>query len=180
MRSSLHPLTWAIVALFCLGTACTKAAEPGHEGHDHAAGEGHGHDDGEPHPLGTPTLGAAQLKVVLMGEVEAGHEAVLEVALAGGTPPSVLRAWVGIESGKGSVKAVLGKEEDGWHGHFGVPATLPEGSAIWVEADAEDGTSARTSFPIPAEGHEHDHEGHDHGEKKAKPEAGHEGHNHKH
>lgn len=163
MPSSLHPLTWAIVALFALGTACTKAAEPGHEGHDH----GHEHGDeghGKAHALGELTLAGSRYAVTTHGEIEAGHEGVLTIALAEGSAPTAIRAWVGIESGKGAVKGLLGKTDAGWHGHIEVAATLPEGAAVWIETEAADGSTARGSVAIPAEehGHEHGHEGHDH------------------
>jgi hypothetical protein len=123
-----------------------------HEGHEHDEGDDHdGHDDedhGKLTALGKSKAGAFEVSLGVFGEIEAGHEAVLDIDVAG-TAPAAVRAWVGIESGKGSMKTKIDGEKGEYHGHLEVGKTLPEGSAIWVEVESADGTKAATSFAIP-------------------------------
>jgi hypothetical protein len=116
---------------------------------DHDSGEDHDdHDHGERVELGESKAGAHTVTLALFGPIEAGQEAVLDIDVEGAAAETV-RAWVGIESGRGSLKAKVEGEDGSYHGHLEVPATLPEGSAIWIELQAADGTRTRTSFPIP-------------------------------
>lgn len=123
-------------------------AEDGHEGHDHAADEHGGHGGhGKRHELGKADIGGFAVTVATLGEIEAGHEGVVDVEVSGGAP-SMVRAWVGVESAQGSLKAKLEKEGDGYHGHVEVPATLPTGSAVWIEIEDADGKRAAASFKL--------------------------------
>lgn len=135
--------------------------EDGHEehnDHDHDHGEGSDHDhDGEDHDdhaseerteVGTAKIGGHNVTLAVLGDVEAGHEAVLDVEVEGGAVAAV-RAWVGVSSGRGSLKARIDGKEGDYHGHIEVPGKLPEGSEIWVELEDADGKKARTSFKIP-------------------------------
>ena len=81
------------------------------------------------------------------GDVTAGKEAFFDVVFAAGKPvPSTVRAWIGAESGEGSVKAKLGKEGDrALHGHVEVPSPIPGGSKLWIEIE-EGGKPARASL----------------------------------
>lgn len=117
-----------------------------HEGHDHAKG---GHDDGhgERHELGTADIGGFTVSVAALGDIKAGHEGVLDVEASGGAP-SAVRAWVGVESAQGSLKAKLDKEGDDYHGHVEVPATLPAGSAVWIQIEDAEGKKAQASFKL--------------------------------
>mgnify|MGYP006969362157 CR=1 FL=1 len=130
--------------------------EAGHKDHDHKdeAGHkdhGHGKDGhgghGERHELGKADIGGFSVAVATLGEIEAGHEGVLDVEVSGGAPAAV-RAWVGVESGQGSLKAKLDKEGDDYHGHVEVPATLPSGSAVWVEIEDAQGKRSTASFKL--------------------------------
>lgn len=107
------------------------------------------HDDehGERKPLGNLTIGAHTFAVIQSGTIEAGQQGNLDLEFPAGKPvPGTVRAWVGIESGVGSMKAKLGPEGDrGVHGHLAVPKPIPAGSMIWIEI--EDGaTTARGSI----------------------------------
>ena len=125
------------------------------DGHDHKDGDGHDHKDGDGHEahgtrveLGKADVGGFSVTVAVLGEIKAGAEGVLDIKVEGDTDPSVLRAWVGVESGEGSLKAKLGKEGDDYHGHVEVPATMPEGSAVWVEIEDAEGKKSSASFKL--------------------------------
>lgn len=117
---------------------------PAHKDDDHA-GE---HDHGERIDVGSATAGDLTVKLAVFGKVEAGREAVLDIDVKGGAAVAV-RAWIGVESAKGSLKAKIDGEGGAYHGHLEVPATLPQGSRIWVEIELEDGSRNATSFAIP-------------------------------
>jgi hypothetical protein len=121
-------------------------------GHDHEDGdhdrEDGGNDHGERVELGKTEVGGHVVTVALLGDVEPGHEAGLDIEVEGPAPTAV-RAWVGIESGKGSRRAKVDGEDGTYHGHLEVPSSLPEQSAIWLEVEAADGKRSKTSFALP-------------------------------
>lgn len=122
-----------------------------HEGDDHAHEEGvpaNGHDHGERLDLGSAAAGPRRVKLAVFGEIQVGHEAVLDIDVTGG-PVAALRSWIGVESAKGSLKAKFDGEDGAYHGHVEVPATLPDGSRIWVEVEFPDGTRSLASFALP-------------------------------
>ena len=104
---------------------------------------GHGDEHGAESVLGTVTIGAHTFEVTQLGEVEAGKEAHLDLEFPASRPmPGIVRAWIGVESGQGSMKGKLGKEgEHGMHGHLQVPKPIPAGSKIWIEI--EEGTNVQ-------------------------------------
>ena len=103
------------------------------------AHEGHGAE----HALGDVALGEHKVQVVVLGDVEAGKEADFDVRFAAGSKrPETLRAWIGVESGQGSMKTRFANEGDTvMHGHVQVPSPIPEGSKVWIEIEAAAGTS---------------------------------------
>jgi hypothetical protein len=126
------------------------AACGGETPHTHGPGDGHDrpartgsepdHEHGPTEPLGDIKLGEYTAQVAQEGKVEPGKEVGVDVTFAKGTALPTLRAWVGIESAVGSMKAKLGKEGDAMlHGHVEVPKPLPAGSALWFEADLPGG-----------------------------------------
>ena len=144
MKSKLFP----VLVLTVLFAACGK------EPHVHAPGDGHGKEAGHADDhgaaghgamvdLGTIQLDGIAVGVAQEGTVEAGKEVGVELKFAKGKPVAgTVRAWVGVESAAGSLKAKLGKEgENGLHGHLEVPKPLPEGSMFWFEVDGATGTS---------------------------------------
>lgn len=136
-----------VLVVSSLFAACGK------EAHVHTPGDGHGKEAGhtDDHAvgghgalvkLGSIQLGGVAVEVSQEGAVEAGKEVGVDLSFATGKPaPGTLRAWVGVESAAGSLKAKLDKEGDGMHGHLEVPKPLPEGSKLWFEADGAAGTS---------------------------------------
>ncbi len=125
-----------------------------HDGHDHDGHDHDGHDHGEDahhgprHDLGEVEVAGLSLKVAVLGAVEAGREAVLDIEVTGG-PCAALRAWIGIASGRGSMKARLDGTNGDFHGHIEVPSTLPTGSAIWLDVEGPGGTRERMSVALP-------------------------------
>jgi hypothetical protein len=140
-----------------------------HADHDHAHGDGHdhSHDDGHAHAhdgmhahgsdhghgptveLGEQASGALTVKASRDGDVTPGGELPVDIWVTGGSARvSSVRFWVGIESGKGSVKAKAALETDNWHNHAEVPSPLPDGSKLWVSIDLSDGTKSLVSFDL--------------------------------
>jgi hypothetical protein len=107
-------------------------------GKDPHAGEGHGAMTS----LGSLKLGDLTVQVAVEGAVEAGKTPGVDVTFEKGKPmPGTVRAWFGVESAAGSVKAKLGKEgELVMHEHVEVPKPIPEGSKLWIEAELATGT----------------------------------------
>lgn len=106
-----------------------------------------GDDHGKPSDLGKADVDGTSVAVTQYGHVHAGEEAVVDVVISGGDhKPSAVRVWVGVESAKGSIKSLLEEKDGKYHGHCDAPATLPEGSKIWVELEADDGHKHAASF----------------------------------
>ncbi len=151
-------IPWLVMPLLALGlSACdggnstsevtaSKTAHVSHDDHDHA-GHGHHHGHGERRELGKAEIGRFTVTAAVLGEINAGADSVIDVEVSGATP-SAVRAWVGVESAQGSLKARLEKAGNGYHGHVEVPATLPDGSAIWIEIEDTDGKKSQVSFDL--------------------------------
>lgn len=131
----------------------------GDHGHDHGD---HGHDDGkqdgghahagERHTLGKVTHDGVEATIVQVGELTGELVLEVEVAPAGRAKVMAVRAWVGAEDGKGSVKAKASKVDDGakWDVHAEAPATAAAGQRAWVAVETAAGTRA-FGFPIAGE-----------------------------
>jgi hypothetical protein len=144
----MKPKLFPVLVLSVLFAACGK------EAHVHTPGDGHGKEAGHTDDHGSAghgamvDLGSIQLDgsavgVAQEGSIEAGKEVGVELTFAKGKAvPGTVRAWVGVESAAGSMKAKLSKEGDnGLHGHLEVPKPLPEGSMFWFEVEAAAGTT---------------------------------------
>ena len=107
-------------------------AEHDHDGHDHE-GHDHAHDEGPEHKLGTLQIGDHPFTVIQHGSITGQAEAVLTIKYDKAGAPE-LRAWIGNEDGRGSVKALLeyNQEAKHYHGHLEVPGALPESAKIWL------------------------------------------------
>ncbi|MFM1870943.1 MAG: hypothetical protein RL398_365 [Planctomycetota bacterium] len=105
----------------------------------------HNHDDAR--ELGSIKFGDADVVVALLSKIEAGGQADIDVEFpAAAKMPEVIRGWIGVESAEGSRKAKFHKEGDrGMHGHCEVPKTIPAGSKVWIEIEA-DGKTTTASF----------------------------------
>ena len=145
--------------------ASAPAKAPASEPHDHAHGDhdhadGAAHDDGGEHggdghshgptvELGEQVAGALTIRASRDGDVTPGSELPVDIWITGGTARvSAVRFWVGIRSGKGSMKAKAALETDNWHNHTEVPSPLPDGSALWITVELSDGTKSLLSFDL--------------------------------
>lgn len=148
-------------------SAPAPAKAPASEAHDHAHGDhDHSHKEGDAHhhdgehggeghshgptvQLGEQSLGALTVKASRDGDVTPGGELPVDISITGGTARvNSVRFWVGIESGKGSVKAKAALETDNWHNHAEVPSPLPDGSMLWISIELSDGTKSLVSFDL--------------------------------
>lgn len=163
LESLLKPFLFAVLptAVALWGCEAKAPTTSGGDAHDHSADDGHDHDHdhgsdadhahedsmhGEPVALGEQEIDGLRIRASHDGPVEAGHELPIDVWVEGGTAVASVRFWVGVESGAGSVKARAELEADNWHTHAEVPAELPEGSAIWVQVELEDGRRVLVDF----------------------------------
>jgi hypothetical protein len=151
MRHLIAPLTPALALALALIAAPaliqpTLVAEEKKEEHKHKEGEKHEH--GEEHKLGEITLNGTAFTVVLAGHVKAGDEVEILLTTKGTLPKSTMRGWIGIESGKGSVKGKAHDEDGGLCMHAEVPDPIPADAKVWVEIDG-DGGKAKASLALP-------------------------------
>lgn len=90
--------------------------------------------------LGTKEVGGYSVKVEQESAVKAGEEAAFVVSVTKGAgKPKAVRAWLGVGSAEGSVKAKGVPEGDELHCHVEVPKPLPEKSQFWVEVETASG-----------------------------------------
>jgi hypothetical protein len=113
------------------------APKPDADKHDHVHGAGT--------DLGTITIGSFTLKVSQEHAIEEGKDAGFEIAVSGGKP-SAIRAWIGTEDAKGSVKGKAVTEGDGFDAHVETPKPIPAGSRLWLEVESADGKKATGSI----------------------------------
>ena len=143
MKNLLLPLlTASLLFAACGGEPAKNPTTPTAAGPKAGAMDDHG----ERKPLGDLTIGTHTFALIQYGAIEAGKEASFDLEFpAGKALPGTVRAWVGVESGQGSMKARLAKEGDRTvHGHVQVPKPIPEGSKVWIEIE-EGGAPARGS-----------------------------------
>jgi hypothetical protein len=117
------------------------ATAPGHDGHAHAAGAPEPAHAGPKHDLGKQAVAGYTLQVSQLGAVTAGEEAIFIITVSGGTgEPKAIRAWVGVESGEGSIRTAAEEEKEGeWHAHHKVSKPLPAKSKLWLEVESAAG-----------------------------------------
>ncbi len=145
----------------------------GDNDHDHAHdGEGHAHDDGDhdhdhdhdhdndddhaqahgagavDHVVKADAFGGRALTVEVAGTLKSGAEYHVAGRQTAGPATDTLRFWIGDDSGKGSVKARANLHDGHFHVHVMVPAEIPAGAALWIEAMTADGERQRTSLPL--------------------------------
>jgi hypothetical protein len=142
-RSMLSCAALAIAAAAALTLGCEEKpapapakpapAQPTADHHDHVHGAGT--------DLGSVTIGALTLKVTQEHAVEEGKDAGFEIAVSDGKPGAV-RAWIGAEDAKGSVKGKAVAEEDHLDVHVETPKPIPTGAKLWIEV--EDGAGKKS------------------------------------
>lgn len=109
------------------------------DGHDHSAHDGHGHNESEKKALGTMKIGAFKVTVAQEAPVTAGKAGSFHMKVTGGRVNAV-RTWIGTQDASGSVKFKAEVEGADFHAHPKAPNPLPNGSLLWIELEAEDGT----------------------------------------
>jgi hypothetical protein len=143
----LSTVTAVALSAYVLPTPALFAADDGHthkEGdkHEHKEGEKEGEKHGDEHggpqvDLGTMQIGGLDVQVTRLGELKAGEEAIFVIKPTGGTgKPKAIRAWVGVETGQGSIRTKAEEEKPGeWHAHHPVSKPMPAKSKLWVEVE---------------------------------------------
>jgi hypothetical protein len=94
-----------------------------------------GHGESKSVSLGTVKIGAYEVEVFQEGAVTAGKEATFQLKLKGQGEPDAIRAWIGIESGRGSSKGKAHKHGDTIELHCDVPDPILESSKLWLELE---------------------------------------------
>lgn len=104
-----------------------KDGEDGDEGH------------GEAHALGNMKAHGREFSIIQLGDITAGEEGAIEIKFASAAERiATTRAWVGTESGEGSMKAKLDLEGLATlHGHLEVPTPIPSNSQLWISFDID-------------------------------------------
>lgn len=98
----------------------------------------HHHEAGR--SLGQVKIGEYEIEAMQQSKVEAGKESIFEIKIVKGAPePKAIRAWIGIESARGSVKAKSHKHGDEISVHCEVPDPIPDGTKLWVELETDAG-----------------------------------------
>jgi hypothetical protein len=130
------PLSYLTAAVLLLGCSDDKATgQPNTPAN--ASGGAMPDDHGVERSLGNLTVAGHTFEVIV-GELKADLPVDL-VWPAGKQRAEIARAWVGVESGKGSMKARLNKEgKSVLHNHVDVPKPIPEGSKLWIEIEDGD------------------------------------------
>ncbi|GMU23347.1 MAG: hypothetical protein AMXMBFR13_34260 [Phycisphaerae bacterium] len=121
-----------------------------HEGHQHGAGAGgHEHHAGEKHDLGTTKVGEFEVAASYSGTMTPGEELDIDLAVKGERAKlAAIRAWIGVDDAKGSLKAKAAPEGEGYHAEVEVPGPLPEGAAVWVEIETNQGQKLLGSLAL--------------------------------
>jgi hypothetical protein len=96
-------------------------------------------DHGERQQLDDAEVFGRSIKVVQLGDVEAGHEAAFELQFESGKVRiTTVRGWIGIESGIGSMKSLFMLEnKQDLHGHVDAPKIIPKDSKLWLEFELD-------------------------------------------
>jgi hypothetical protein len=128
------------------GDGHDHSGEAGHEGHDHAHEAGHDH--GEHHDLGTTTTAGISYQVLQLGAPAGGEQAVEIVLGTDSAKPAALRAWVGGESGEGSMKTKADGTGPKYEMHLEVPEPLAADARLWVEVEGVAGERGVAGFEL--------------------------------
>jgi hypothetical protein len=98
--------------------------------------------------LGEVTLGGTVFTVELAGKIEPGKEVEIKLTPKGALPSGKIRGWIGIESGKGSMKGHSHKEDTGLCVHAEAPETIAADAKIWLEIEV-DGVKTKVGLGLP-------------------------------
>ncbi|MGC6488944.1 MAG: hypothetical protein ACON4Z_14950 [Planctomycetota bacterium] len=143
LPSTLWPLPLLLAVAACGGAPAEPAAADDAPVTTAPEAEGRAEQDhGARTDLGELVAFGRTFRVEQYGAVTAGDEAAFEVAFASGRERiTTARGWIGVASGRGSMKSLWELEgEDRLHGHVEVPTTLAEGAKLWVEFEVDGAT----------------------------------------
>ncbi len=130
----------SVIGLQRVALAADAPKKDDHKDHDHKKDGKVEEHKGEKKDLGSQKAGAYTVQVTQVGDVTPGAEAVFIITPKGEGEPKAVRAWVGAETGKGSIKTKAEEEKEGeWHAHHQVSKPLPAGSKLWVELETAGG-----------------------------------------
>lgn len=158
------PFLLSVLILLCVAsmlTACGGSEEHHEDGDDHdhashadnepssAAESGHGEADEHGHAdttLGPVVIAGRTLSITLHGPVNAGSSIHADIT-ASGEPFDALRAWIGNETGEGSLKAKAAGTGPVYHIDLEAPANMDDSTAVWLEIQ-NSGKKSTSSVPI--------------------------------
>jgi hypothetical protein len=113
---------------------------------------GHPTGDVQINELGTVQIGGYSVSAKQVGTLVPGEGATYELYVRGGPEIKVVRAWVGTEEGRESVKTKAVKTPEYFDADLEIPDPIPEKSSVWVEIESADQQKARGAFPLPQVG----------------------------
>lgn len=118
--------------------------------HEHATEDaGHEHRAGEKHDLGTVKVGEFDVTALYSGTLTPGKQVDIDLTFKGESAKVVtIRAWIGAKDAKGSIKAKAAPEGSGFHAEVEAPDPLPEGAALWVEIETNQGQELLGSLAL--------------------------------
>jgi len=80
--------------------------------------------------------------------VKPDAEVHLDIDHEAGPAPAAVRLWIGVESGKGSLRAKADGGDGRFHGHVEAPAKIGADTALWIEVEDADGNRTAGSLPL--------------------------------
>jgi hypothetical protein len=140
--STLAPLLFALAACGGAHADPAPASAGGAEPAGGATASAAENEHGARAELGERAAFGRTFGVVQFGDVRAGDEAAFELEFASGKERiTTARGWIGVASGKGSMKSLWELEgETHLHGHVEVPATIPDGAMLWIDLEVDGAT----------------------------------------
>ncbi len=153
------PASLSATMFACIALSTPLTAADDHAGHDHAK-----HNHGKAVALGEVKTGEQRLLVSGAGAIAPGKPWHVELVLKPDQPtPKAIRLWVGLESGRGSVKTRAAAEK-GAKGEYvadlEVPDPIPADSKLWLAIEAANESVFKTSLALPQAGAAKKDEGH--------------------
>jgi hypothetical protein len=117
-------------------SSAVPAAQKDEHGHDAGSHEGHEHHAGEKHDLGTTKVGDFEVAASYSGTITPGKEVDVDLTLKGERGKvAAIRAWIGTEDAKSSIKAKAAPEGEAYHAEVEAPEPMPAGAALWIEIE---------------------------------------------
>jgi hypothetical protein len=102
--------------------------------------------------LGSIDINGTILIVTMTGTVASDEGLSLELTHTDGPKPTIMKAWVGTESGEGSNKDTGHSHGDElpiiWHTYAECPTAMTDDMQLWIELTYEDGTNGTGELTI--------------------------------